>query len=60
MYGDRVCGALKGALVRRGHPQGVRVYSDCGSQYCSNNYRFSVEKYHLIDSMSAKGVCYDN
>ena len=60
MHSSLVCDALYGALARRGHPEGVTVHSDRGSQYCSKNYRQLLKKYHLVGSMSAKGCCYDN
>ena len=48
------------ALWRRKSPQGVIVYSDRGSQYCSAAYQALLNRYQLICSMSKKGDCYDN
>lgn len=60
MTANLVCDALKMALWRRGKPQGVIVHSDRGSQYCSHAYRELIDQYHLKQSMSRKGNCWDN
>ncbi|MFW6278184.1 MAG: IS3 family transposase, partial [Halorhodospira sp.] len=60
MSAELACEALQMALERRGHPTGVIVHTDRGSQYCSRAYRRLISDYGLISSMSAKGSCYDN
>ena len=60
MSAELVCSALRMALASRGHPRGVIVHSDRGSQYCSNAFRGLVENATLVGSMSRKGCCHDN
>ena len=48
------------ATRRRGHPVGVIVHSDRGSQYCSTAYRRGLSEAGHLCSMSKKGDCYDN
>jgi len=48
------------AVVANRPPQGLIHHSDRGSQYCSYDFRNSLERYGLIASMSRKGNCYDN
>lgn len=55
-----VCDALMMALWRRGFPKSVIVYSDRGSQYCSNKYQNIIKNYKLICSMSRRGNCWYN
>lgn len=58
--------ALQMALHSRQHdlrtqpPNQLIHHSDRGSQYASFDYRDSLDKHHLIPSMSRKGNCYDN
>lgn len=54
------CDALRMALMQRGHPRGVIVHSDRGSQYCAQEYRALLSQGGLHCSMSARGDCYDN
>ena len=43
------------------YPMGELLHhSDCGSQYCSDDFRNALERYGLTASMSRKGNCYDN
>lgn len=60
MTADLVCDALKMALKKRHHPQGVIIHSDRGSQYCSAAYRTIIKEHNLKQSMSRKGNCWDN
>lgn len=60
MKSGLVCDALEMALMRRGHPEGVIVHSDRGSQYCSDDYQKLIKISKLNCSMSGKGNCYDN
>lgn len=55
-----VCIALEKALAKRKPPPGVLLHSDRGVQYTSEQYRFLVAKYGLLQSMSRKGNCWDN
>lgn len=52
--------ALEMAVKARHFPRGVIHHSDRGVQYCSNEYRGLLEKYHLRGSMARKGNPYDN
>jgi len=52
--------ALKRAIALRQPPPGVIHHSDCGSQYCSNDYQTLLEDHDFLVSMSGKGNCYDN
>ena len=52
--------ALQAALVNRGHPKGVMIHSDRGSQYCAKTFREMVDDNKLTQSMSRKGNCWDN
>lgn len=60
MKSGLVCDALQMALNRRGHPEGVIVHSDRGSQYCSDDYQNLIKLSRLTCSMSGKGNCDDN
>lgn len=44
----------------RYNASGMIFHSDRGSQYTSNRFRDSLEKYSAIQSMSCTGRCYDN
>ena len=67
-----VCDALQAALVTRGIakqplsempiglPIGLMVHSDQGVQYASGDYRNMIQDYHLTQSMSRRGNCWDN
>jgi putative transposase len=52
--------ALQAALVNRGHPKGVMIHSDRGSQYCAKTFRKMIEDNKLMQSMSRKANCWDN
>lgn len=58
---DLVLRALKQALWQRGAIKpGIIFHSDRGSQYASKDVRELLAKYHITQSMSGKGNCYDN
>lgn len=52
--------ALRMAYESRGRPQGVMVHTDQGCQYTSLQYRQSLWRYQMIQSMSRRGNCWDN
>ena len=52
--------ALRQALARRGHPQGVVHHSDRGIQYTSARYRQILQQHRCTASMSRRANCYDN
>ena len=55
-----VLDALEGALDACDPPPKALFHSDRGCQYTSGIFRSPLEHYGLIQSMSAKGCCYDN
>lgn len=64
-YSDRmtsaiVCDALDSAVQQRRPGRGLVLHSDRGSQYASKAFRRRLWRYRLVQSMSAKGNCYDN
>ena len=48
------------AIVARRPAKGLIHHSDRGSQYCSHEYRNTLDRFGLIASMSRKGNCFDN
>lgn len=60
MKKELVMDAFHQAIGRRGHPKGVLIHSDRGSQYCSNEYQQLLRKHDFVCSMSRKGNCWDN
>lgn len=60
MTKDLVINALNDAYRRAGKPKGTILHSDRGSQYCSNDYQYLLNKYGFVCSMSRKGNCWDN
>ena len=52
--------ALMMAIKRRVPSKGLIYHTDRGSQYASYEHRSILEKYHIIQSMSKKGDCWDN
>lgn len=52
--------ALEDAVRRRGHPTGVIVHSDRGSQFRSRKYRRALRRHGLRGSMGRVGACADN
>ncbi len=52
--------ALQQAMCHRQPKSGLIVHSDRGCQYTSFQYRKFLKKCGIVQSMSAKGNCYDN
>ena len=52
--------ALMQAIYTRRPLPGLVHHSDRGVQYTSNEYQFQLTKHGIIQSVSAKGNCYDN
>lgn len=44
----------------RGHPKKVMFHSDQGSHYTSRQYRQTLWRYQMTQSMSRNGNCWDN
>ena len=55
-----VINALDHAYQQRGDPQGLLFHSDQGSQYTSLRFRQRLWRYHIKQSMSRRGNCWDN
>ena len=51
--------ALSQAILMREPPAGLIHHSDCGNQYCSDDYRRLLQSQGLSASMSGKVNCYD-
>lgn len=60
MTTESVIKALKNALINTGHPTGVIIHSDRGSQFTSHDFKKFLNKRELLQSFSAKGCPYDN
>ncbi len=60
MTAELVVRALLMALRRGLLAKNAIIHTDRGSQYVSNNYRASLQRHGLRQSMSGKGNCYDN
>ena len=52
--------ALLMAIKQRNPQKGVIYHTDRGSQYAAGSHRTLLKQYGFIQSMSAKGNCYDN
>jgi putative transposase len=52
--------ALNQAIWKRKPAPGLILHSDRGSQYASDAFRSVLTRHGIIQSMSAKGDCYDN
>lgn len=52
--------ALKRALWSRKPPKGLMIHTDQGSQFISNDFRKLLKSWHLKQSMSRRGNCWDN
>jgi len=52
--------ALEMAVAHRGHPRGVRVHSDRGSQFRSRKFTQALEAHGLVGSMGRVGAGGDN
>jgi len=60
MSAKLVCDALQMAYWRRRPAPGLLMHSDRGSQYASDDYRKLLKQFHMTQSMSRKGNCWDN
>ncbi len=60
MSAKLVCDALQMAFWRRRPAPGLLMHSDRGSQYASAEYRKLLKQFHMTQSMSRKGNCWDN
>lgn len=54
------CSALRMAFESRGRPKGVMFHSDQGCHYTSYQFRQSLWRYQITQSMSRRGNCWDN
>ena len=52
--------ALDMAVLHRKPSKGLIFHSDRGIQYASTDFREKLESYHMVQSMSRKGNCWDN
>jgi putative transposase len=57
---DLVTDSLSMAYGQRKPAVGLIFHSDRGVQYASHAFRESLDKHHMIQSMSRKGNCWDN
>lgn len=55
-----IVNALQAAKIRRESLNGAIFHSDRGSQYASDEFRAYLSANGMVQSMSAKGNCYDN
>lgn len=60
MKRDLAIRALDMAVALRQPPKDCVHHTDCGSQYCSNQYQKRLSKHNFKVPMSGKGNCYDN
>lgn len=60
MHTDLIVLALSNARSKRTTLNGAIFHSDRGSQYASDQFKNELNHYGMIQSMSAKGNCYDN
>lgn len=60
MNRDLAITALKMAIALRSPPRGCIFHSDCGSQYCSVDYKALLRKRGILISMSGKGNCHNS
>lgn len=60
MQASLVKDALLMACFRRHPPPGLIFHSDRGSQYCSADFKATLEAWKMRSSMSRKGNCWDN
>jgi transposase InsO family protein len=57
---DLIIAALKQAICHRRPQPGLILHSDRGTQYTSSQYKNILDRHGFVQSMSAKGNCYDN
>ncbi len=55
-----VINAMNMAIINERPPEGVIFHSDRGSQYASYDFQDLLRENRILQSMSAKGDCYDN
>lgn len=60
MHTKIIVNALAVAKAKRINMSGAIFHSDRGSQYASDEFRATLGKFGIIQSMSAKGDCWDN
>ena len=60
LYTRIIVNALNMTRTKRSSIFGSIFHSDRGSQYASDEFREYLNRYGMIQSMSAKGNCYDN
>ena len=60
MHTSLIGRALQMARTKRSSLSGAIFHSDQGSQYASDAFKGQLKQYGMIQSMSAKGNCYDN
>jgi putative transposase len=60
MSAKLVCDALQMAYWRRRPAPGLLMHSDRGCQYASAEYRKLLKQFHMTQSMSRKGNCWNN
>jgi transposase InsO family protein len=60
LHSDVVAAALSQAHATGLIPRGALFHSDQGCQYSSGQIRSLLARYGLVQSMSARGYCYDN
>jgi len=60
MRSELVETALKRGLWSRKPPKGLMVHTDQGSQFISDDYRILLKSWHIKQSMSRRGNCWDN
>jgi transposase InsO family protein len=57
---DLVNESLSMACLQRNPGEGLIFHSDRGVQYAAEVFRASLDKHHMVQSMSRKGNCWDN
>jgi len=60
MTSQLVIDSLNHAIMGRNPEAGLIFHSDRGSQYASIDFRKTIKKNNIIQSMTKKGNCYDN
>lgn len=60
MKADLAVNAVEMAVAHRGHPRGVKVHSDRGSQFRSKKFTQALERHGLVGSMGRVGAAGDN
>jgi transposase InsO family protein len=60
MTRELVLTALRQACFQRKPGTGLIFHSDRGSQYCSKEFRHALRDWHMLQSQSRKGDCWDN